>query len=248
MKITGYADKLSAAPGETISFMVNCELPRYRVEVVRIICGDTNPAGPGVKEQAVKTPVSKTYAGRRQTIEAGSYVTIPTRPPLEDLDSFSFQAFIWPTTPTKGRQVIAARFRDRDEHDASLAIVLGDGQGHEEVLATQRPLLNRSWYFVAASFDARTRRVCLYQEPLTSYPGVSDAAAVETTATTRRLGRNTAPLTFGALRRSRRRLTGLYNGKIDSPRLANRALSRAEMETLVHAPDSAQLRPAVVGA
>ena len=257
MKITGYADTLSAAPGETISFMVNCELPRYRVEVVRVICGDTNPAGPGVKEHAVKTPVSKTYAGRRQTIEAGSYVTVPNRPPLEDLDSFSFQAFIWPTTPTKGRQVIAAKFRDRDkagfalvisEHDASLAIVLGDGQGHEEVLATQRPLLNRSWYFVAASYDARTRRVCLYQEPLTSYPGVSDAAAVEITATIPRLGRNTAPLTFGALRRSRRRLTGHYNGKIDSPRLANRALSRAEMETLVHAPDSAQLHPAVVGA
>ena len=113
MKITGYADTLSAAPGETISFMVNCELPRYRVEVVRIICGDTNPAGPGVKEEVVKTPVSKTYTGRRQTIEAGSYITIPTRPPLEEFDSFSFQAFIWPTTPTKGRQVIAARFRDR---------------------------------------------------------------------------------------------------------------------------------------
>ena len=197
MKITGYADTLSAAPGETISFMVNCELPRYRVEVVRVICGDTNPAGPGVKEEVVKTPVSKTYAGRRQTIEAGSYVTIPNRPPLEDLDSFSLQAFIWPTTPTKGRQVIAARFRDRDkagfalvisEHDASLAVVLGDGQGHEEVLATQRPLLNRSWYFVAVSYDARTRRVCLYQEPLSSYPGVSDAAAVELTATTRRPG------------------------------------------------------------
>ena len=97
MKITGYADTLSAAPGETISFMVNCELPRYRVEVVRIICGDTNPAGPGVKEHVVKTPVSKTYTGRRQTIEAGSYVTIPNRPPLEALDSFPFR-------PSSGRR------------------------------------------------------------------------------------------------------------------------------------------------
>jgi hypothetical protein len=64
MKITGYGDKLSAAPGETIKFMVNCELPAYTVEVVRIICGDTNPAGPGVKEKVVKTPVTKTYKGR----------------------------------------------------------------------------------------------------------------------------------------------------------------------------------------
>jgi len=70
MKITGYCDRLSAAPGETIKFMVNCELPTYIVDVVRIICGDANPAGPGVKEKAVKTPVSKTYKGRRQTCRA----------------------------------------------------------------------------------------------------------------------------------------------------------------------------------
>ena len=30
MKITGYADKISARPGETLQFMVNCERPRYR--------------------------------------------------------------------------------------------------------------------------------------------------------------------------------------------------------------------------
>src|SRR5262245_4606163 len=83
MKITGYFDKLSAAPGETLNFMVNCELPTYTVEVVRIICGDTNPKGPGVKEKVVKTPVNKTYKGRKQIIEAGSYLTIPSNPVLE---------------------------------------------------------------------------------------------------------------------------------------------------------------------
>ena len=259
MKITGYADKLSAAPGETISFMVNCELPRYSVDIVRIICGDTNPAGPGVKEEVVKTPVSKTYKGRTQTIEAGSYATIPSNPIFENLQSFSFQAFIWPTTPDKGKQVIASTFRDRDkagfaviisEHDASLALVLGDGKGHEERIATQQPLLNRCWYFIAVSYDARTRKVCLYQEPLIDYPGVSDAAEVQTTAKTRELGKSQEPLMFGAFRsgRGRTQLDGKYNGKIDSPRLANRALSRAEMEMLKHAPTSPQLSTAVVGA
>src|SRR5215510_4235847 len=87
MKIIGYSDKLSAAPGETISFMVNCELPTYTAEVVRIVCGDTNPQGPGVKEKVVKTPVNNTYKGRKQTIEAGSYVTIPSSPLLENLGS-----------------------------------------------------------------------------------------------------------------------------------------------------------------
>ena len=258
MKITGYSDKLSAAPGETISFMVNCELPRYTVDIVRIICGDTNPAGPGAKEEVVKTPVNKTYKGRKQTIEAGSYVSIPHCPLLDTLDSFSFQAFIWPTTPEKGRQVIASKFRDRDkagfavvisEHDSSLALVLGDGKGQEEVIATGKSLLNRSWYFIAVSYDARTRKVALHQEPLTDYPGVSDAAQIQTTTKIRGLGKNQQPLMFGAFRsgRGRTQLDGKYNGKIDSPRLANRALSRAEMEMLTHAPVPPQLTTGVVG-
>src|SRR5882724_2448812 len=157
MKITGYGDKLSATPGETIKFMVNCELPAYTVEVVRIICGDTNPAGPGVKEKVVKTPVNKTYKGRKQTIEVGSYVTIPSNPLLENLESFSLQAMIWPTTPEKGRQVIMSKFADHDkcgmalvisERDGSIGLILGDGHGNHETLTTGKPLLAREWYFV----------------------------------------------------------------------------------------------------
>src|SRR3954447_1767065 len=154
MRITGYCDKLSAAPGETIKFMVNCELPAYTAEMVRIICGDTNPQGPGVKEKVVKTPANKTYKGRKQAIEAGSYVVIPSTPLLESLSSFSLQTMIWPTTPGKGRQVIMAKFRDRDksgmalvisERDGSIALVLGDGHGNEDLIATGKPLLAREW-------------------------------------------------------------------------------------------------------
>jgi len=94
MKITGYSDKISARPGETIKFMVNCELPTYQAEIVRIICGDTNPAGPGMKEKVTDTPVNKTYKGRKQIIESGAYLTVPNHPLLEELQSFTFQAMI----------------------------------------------------------------------------------------------------------------------------------------------------------
>jgi N,N-dimethylformamidase beta subunit-like, C-terminal/Concanavalin A-like lectin/glucanases superfamily len=258
MKITGYGDKLSATPGETIKFMVNCELPAYTVEVVRIICGDTNPAGPGVKEKVVKTPVNKTYKGRKQTIEVGSYVTIPSNPLLENLESFSLQAMIWPTTPEKGRQVIVAKFRDRDksgmalvisERDGSVGLVLGDGHGNEETITTGKPLLARQWYFVGVSYDAETHAVAIYQEPLVHYPLISDAAEIHTKTKIVRIGRNQSPLMFGAFRSGtgRTRLDGKYNGKIDSPRLANRVLSRAEMETLKRGPVPTHLSSAVVG-
>lgn len=258
MRITGYSDKVSARAGETISFMVNCELPSYDVEVVRIICGDVNPAGPGVKEKVVKTAIDGSYKGRTQTIESGSYVTIPTNPVLETLDSFSLQAMIWPTTPEKGRQVIMAKFSDRDKSgfalligdDASLTLMLGDGKGREEILATGKPLLAREWYFVAASYDVNTQEVVLYQEPIVYYPLASDAAEIHTKAQTRSVGKNRAPLMFAACRSGagkRTMLDGKYNGKIDSPRIANRALRRAELEVLKVGSVPNTLASAVVG-
>ncbi len=258
MRITGYCDKLSAAPGETIKFMVNCELSAYTAEVVRIICGDTNPQGPGVKEKVVKTPVNKTYKGRKQAIEAGSYVVIPSTPLLESLGSFSLQAMIWPTTPGKGRQVIMAKFRDRDksgmalvisERDGSIALVLGDGHGNEDLIATGKPLLAREWYFVGASYDAETREVAIYQEPYVQYPLVSDAAEVHTKAKISGIGRNQSPLLFAAFRSGagRGKLDGKYNGKLDSPRLTNRVLNRAEMEMLKQGPVPTQLSSVVLG-
>ena len=55
MKVVGYSDRLSVQPGQTIRFMVSCELPSYRADVVRLIHGDDNPKGPGFEEEAVST-------------------------------------------------------------------------------------------------------------------------------------------------------------------------------------------------
>ena len=50
--IHGYADRLSVAPGETIEFKVSCDEPgSYRADLVRLIHGDTNPAGPATRKR-----------------------------------------------------------------------------------------------------------------------------------------------------------------------------------------------------
>jgi hypothetical protein len=51
MKVVGYSDRLSGAAGETIQFMVSCQLPTYRADIVRLLHGDPNPHGPGFKEE-----------------------------------------------------------------------------------------------------------------------------------------------------------------------------------------------------
>ena len=62
--IAGYANRVSAAPGETIDFMVSAEAATYRCDIVRIVCGDENPDGPGFKEKVVRTAANGTYKGR----------------------------------------------------------------------------------------------------------------------------------------------------------------------------------------
>ena len=48
--LTGYTDRLSAAPGERIAFKISSALPGpYRASLARVVHADPNPAGPGVK-------------------------------------------------------------------------------------------------------------------------------------------------------------------------------------------------------
>ena len=82
MDIVGYSDRLSVMPGDVIRFMVSTAAPTYEVAIVRLIHGDTNPTGPGFKEEVLRTPVDGTYPGREQPYRAGSHVLVPDSPAL----------------------------------------------------------------------------------------------------------------------------------------------------------------------
>ena len=215
-----------------------------------------NPEGPGVREHVVPTPANGSYSGRPQTIESGSYVKIPNSPLLQDLTSFTVQAMLWPTTPDRGTQAIMSKWQAEEQSGFALviqagrlALQLGDGHGTVEVVSTPSQLLARQWYFVAASYDAETRRVGLYQEPQVDYPTVSDTAGVQQEVQIARMGTNQAALMFGALRTGsgQGRLDQKFNGKIESPRLANRVLERTDMER-IKSGVPASLQDSLVGA
>ena len=246
MKITAYANKMSAAPGETIDFMVNCENKSFDVEFVKLICGDLNPEGPGYKEKVVKSRTSGKYKGRQQKIHAGSYAKIDSSSHFNALRSFSAQAFIWPTTPEKGAQTILGNWSPKTnsgfnfgvaEKNQGVALEIGLSRKKVFKLQTKAPLLSNQWYFITVSYDSETRIASIRQEPLHSHTGTKDKANISRKVTgTVSLNTNDAPLTIGALYTSedKKRLVchQHFNGKIDSPAICHSPISSSQEEAL----------------
>lgn len=255
MSIVGYSDQISVTAGETIRFMISCDSTSdYTADIVRLVHGDTNPAGPGFKETLIHTNVNGQYPSRTQAIYSGSHVLVPDSPLLQEIESFSLQTMIYPTTPDKGVQGLLTKWSATTnagyglfiDEDGCLALWIGNGNGGIEKISTDRPLLSRCWYFVGASLDAASGQVRLYQEPIVgvangkfSLPHLleGNSARVEHLTQIRPNANNGAPLIMaGYLERLEAGKTivgGHYNGKLDRPRLAKGALSRDEMETLL---------------
>ena len=171
LRITGYSDCYSIRPGDDITFYVNSENGEdYEAKLVRLIHGDTNPDGPGYKEEEIDAPFDGSYTGRNQKIHGGSYVIVPHDERMS-VSSFTIQAFIFPTTPTKGRQGILTKWVNDTgyglfvDDDGCLAVCIGDGN-HVHKLSSGKPLLRKVWYLAAASYDAESGALHLYQEPV----------------------------------------------------------------------------------
>jgi N,N-dimethylformamidase len=237
LKITGYADRIYCRPGDTIKFMVNCELSSYRADLVRIICGDSNPKGPGVKEQIIDSSFTREHPGRRQEIRSGSCVVVANCAALSGLRDFTIQAYIWPTTPMKGRQGIITKWSGSDKSGFALlvdehghvALQIGDGTGRVHLYSTGHALQRRRWYRVGATFDATHRRIRVFQQALLPVPDIEDEGSIEISGIDALPLANQAPAIFAAMPGGEAgRLHGHFNGKIDSPRIASRALDDAE--------------------
>lgn len=252
MRVTAYADKWTVQQGHDLQVYVNCDGPeRYRAQLVQLIHADTNPNGPGFKEVELDSPINGIHQGRPQVIHSGSYGLVPDRQALH-VDSFTLQCWIWPTMPTKpdgywhpGAQALIAKWIDGEGYGLFI-----NEQGVPELrvnghtLTSGAPVRDRVWHFLAATFDAETGKATLCHEPQVRYaldPEIPPAEAHFSSVPQH----NDLPLVIaGHVERLESGPTGdssvppgmiiggHYNGKIDSPRLCNRALTRLEIETM----------------
>jgi N,N-dimethylformamidase len=268
MGIVGYADHMTIEPGQTLRVMVSTSAPSYRAEIVRIIHGDHNSRGPGVKESVIDTLAGRVLPGRRQALPLGSYAIVPDSQALDITRDFSITAWIAPTrhnpaapggTAPDGDQGIVTKwspgqggfglFIQHQQADARIALWVADKTGTVAKASLDRPLrpwvptissrpqhVDTHWYFVAASYDADTGAIRLYQRPVHEFGFDPTFGTMETATTLRGVGANDNPLliagTSGAAGADGPAVTGRYNGKIDNPRLYGRALTTSEMDAI----------------
>ncbi|MEC4815478.1 MAG: DUF6605 domain-containing protein [Scytonema sp. PMC 1069.18] len=255
MAIVGYSDKLSVTTNESIRFMVSCDSSsKYIADIVRLYHGDTNPEGPGFKEKLISTSVSGQYPAKKQDIYSGSCVIVADSPALQEVESLSLQAMVYPTTPNKGLQGLLTKWSNSInagyglfiDEDGCLSFWIGDSEGRIEKISSGKPMLAGCWYFVGATFDGANSKVCIYQEPIISavnnqcsirHLAGSTTAAVNCSTKIRPFANNNAPFIIAGylekVESGRIIVGGHYNGKIDRPRLSKRFLSLDEMKSLV---------------
>ena len=220
----GYADAISLRAGEAIAFKVSSETSApYQAQIVRLISGDTNPAGPGYHEEEV-AGAAWACPGRRQRVRAGSCLAVPMAPVLV---GFELELLAWPTLPDKPGQVLASCWNDERqagfilslEGTDGLCLQLGDGGGGMARLALGRPVFARHWYRFRASYDPATHRARLWQEALSAQVPPLDNGSRNDIVKLGTIDAAGAKLAFAA-RVEGGGFAGFYNGKLEAPRLS----------------------------
>lgn len=106
--LTGYTDRWSVRAGERVAFHVHSAEGGYEAQLVGLIHGDENPAGPGFKEIPVDSPLNGRHRGESRHIAKGSCAVVPLPPALrEDAPGWSLAAWVWPT-PVDGQHALIA--------------------------------------------------------------------------------------------------------------------------------------------
>ena len=243
--LAGYPDKLSVRPGETIKFHIASQLAEpLTARLVRVICADANPAGPGIKLEPITAEPKQLAAPQKQTVPRGSYAVVPNAAAaLRDLTSFSLFATVWiggngfpgsilsmgEPGDTKQSVTLSAASSARG---ICFAARLGQGTGTPLVISTSDVEPER-WYHVVCSFDAEARRIELTHSSVDGHSPPAVCAAMVPAAVT--LGASSDIRIGGGLGAGPGGPQSNFNGRIEKPMIFKVALQPVDLDT--KAPD-----------
>jgi len=182
LPITGYLDRFSHRPGET--FRAHVSVPgggMCTARLVRVVGGDPNPAGPGMRLDDASAVFRTRFSGRHQPIALGSYARIDRGPPRAPGRPRSWTALVWPGVAGDVPRAVVS------EHGAAGSVTLGIGAsgaqltlvgsaGETTVVAGQ-PLAAGRWARIWGSVDPASGAAIVGQVALdTRAPAIGRAA------------------------------------------------------------------------
>lgn len=238
--LLGYPTPLVARAGETVRFHLSRESgpETYTAQLVRVICGDRTPGGPGPREEIVATMPSRNIQVHRQPLFVGSFGVVQAPPEVFDAQpDFTVSCRFLATTPGRGAaQSVLARFDPASGRGWSLGI---DPEGYLEArigsgsFRIDQRILPHEWYHAALSYDAAAQAACLYLRPLRAFPAAHGRLSAGSTA-----GLSDCaglPIVIAAQGGDLRTLArgeaaAHFNGKVETPCIFGRALPPEEIE------------------
>ena len=227
LPLAGYADRLSARPGQTLRFHVaNATGAPVVARVVRVLCADPNPAIGGLRIEPVSIDVTTLVEPAPQTVPAGSYAVLGPVGLLRGVSDCTLSLRIHPTLALARRQVVLSC---QDDSGAGITLELtpaltlratiGTSAG-PAMVETPLPVPLRAWTDATLVVDAATRLLTLTAAPL------AQPAAAQTARTAL-----AAPPALDALSRrlslasaSDTAPVDSFNGRLEEPVLLARAL------------------------
>jgi N,N-dimethylformamidase len=219
--LIAYLDRFSARPGERIAVKVSSQFDRpYRADLVRIIHGDANPAGPGIKLDELPAAFAGQYPSRFQPVHSGSCGIVTAAAPVALSDPCTIVVRVQPWLLDGLKQTVLAIDGGLTLSVAAEGAILETDGGRVQAPA---PMLTRRWYELRIiAGDGRLR---LRQTALQRSWGIADSGESETAGSAGVLGR----LLFGARFAPKpgpddSPYCGFFNGRIEDPAIIPNAL------------------------
>ena len=238
LPLTGYADRLSVRPGEIVKFHIaNATGAKVDAHIVRVISADPNPAGSGIKTADIAAHGLQQIAEPApRASQQGSYACIWVADKIAPPDNFTIVLNLWSSRSSERPQTVM-EWRDMQgtdglrlsvSADSTLEIVAGDEGADPTRGRTRFKLDERTWTTIACAFDLSRKRVSLV------FFDASDASAkpVEESFDVKFFG-GTALFLSGP---SDQEKLG-FNGKIEAPKMFDRALSPDEIAAAARGED-----------
>ena len=253
LKLLGYPDRYSVAPGETISFQVSAEDDQaYDASLVRVICGDCNPQGPGLRFDPIPSVIDGMYQGSRQSTDAGSCMVAHV-PELDEVVGISFFAMVWPTLLCRKNQTIVSRwdytgnkgFRLFLEEGGKLHLEVTSNGNVSRLVLADTPMLERQWYSVSFSLDGAASEMTLNQVALRRYARINDSGACHGKLHALP-GMHGIPIFVAGLSDGEAGVDDHFDGKIDSPTFVMGTYGADAHDLLLQRPVADPLHDAVL--